>query len=476
MKYIIFFHIIVGYTARKGRRKSMVVTKRDSWGSKIGFIFAVAGSAVGLANIWRFPYIVGQHGGAAFILLYLFLLLVIGFTVFLSEIIIGRKTNTSPSGAFKELGGRPIWALPGKLTIVTGFIVSGFYSAIAGWILGYLIEAGLGNITSFETTGQASSYFSGKISTPQWALSFHFLFLFICSAILYLGVRKGIERGTKIMMPLLFGTLILLVIKGLTLPNAEKSLEFLFRPDWEELTPNALLVALGQAFFTLSLGQGTMVTYGSYLKKKENIIATCLPILFMDLFVSILSAIAVFTIAFSVGIEPDAGPSLLFNTLPLVFSKIQGGYLLAVAFFLLVTLAAITSEISAMEPTIAYLRDELGWSRHTAVISCGLGAFAIGIPSALSYSLFSNYTLWGMPILDFMEYLCSSVLIPLGGLFAVVMVGWIWGYGEAWKQLKEGAEPLFEKHKWLKPYFGICIRYIAPVSIVLIFLSAIGVI
>jgi neurotransmitter:Na+ symporter, NSS family len=449
--------------------------KRDSWGSKLGFMFAVAGSAVGLANIWRFPYIVGQNGGAAFVLMYLFFLLIIGFPVFLSEIIIGRKTQTSPSGAFQELGGRPIWSLPGKLTILTGFIVSGFYSAIAGWIFGYLVEAGIGNITSFETTAQAGDYFAQKISTPMWGIFFHLLFLFICSSVLYLGVRHGIERGTKIMMPLLFVTLILIVIKGLTLPHAEKALKFLFSPDWSELTPQALLIALGQAFFTLSLGQGTMITYGSYLNKKENIISTCLPILFMDLLVSLLSAIAIFTIVFSVGAEPDAGPALLFNTLPWVFSQIPGGYLLAIAFFLLVTLAAITSEISAMEPMIAYLRDDLGWTRHAAVISCGLGAFAIGIPSVLSYSLFSNITLFDMPILDFMDYLCSSILIPLGALFAVIMVGWIWGYNEAFKHLRQGAETLFDKQPWLKSYFGICIRYVAPISIILIFLRGVGV-
>lgn len=450
--------------------------KRDTWGSKIGFVFAVAGSAVGLANIWRFPYIVGQNGGAAFVLMYLFFLLIIGFPVFLSEIIIGRKTQTSPSGAYKELGKSNFWSFPGKLTILTGFIVSGFYSAIAGWIFGYLVEAGLGNITAFETTAQAGEYFTQQISTPIWGLFFHFLFLFVCSSVLYLGVRHGIERGTKIMMPLLFITLILLVLKGISLPNADKAIKFLFRPDWSELTAQSMLIALGQAFFTLSLGQGTMVTYGSYLKKNENIITTCIPILFMDLLVSILSAIAVFTIVFSVGVEPNAGPGLLFNTLPWVFSQISGGYFLAIAFFLLVTLAAITSEISAMEPFIAYLRDELGWTRHTAVLTCGLGAFIMGVPSVLSYSLFSNISILDMPILDFMDYLCSSILIPLGGLLAVIMVGWVWGYNNAYEHLKQGADNLFEKQRWLKPYFGICIKYIAPISIVVIFLRAVGVI
>jgi len=449
---------------------------RDTWGSRLGFMFAVAGSAVGLANIWRFPYIVGQNGGAAFILLYLFFLLIIGFPVFISEILIGRKTQTSPSAAFKILGKKSIWSFPGKMTILTGFLVSGFYSAIAGWILGYLVEATLGNITNFATTPDASLYFSTLIGTATWGLTFHFIFLFICSSVLYLGVRHGIERGTKIMMPLLFGTLGLLVLRGITLPGAEKALIFLFSPDWSQLTPQAFIIALGQAFFTLSLGQGTMVTYGSYLNKNENIILTCIPILLMDLLVSLLSAIAIFTIAFSVGAQPDSGPALLFNTLPWVFSQISGGYIFAVVFFLLVTLAAITSEISAMEPLVAYLRDDLGWSRHTAVLVCGLGAFALGVPCVLSYSTFMRISLFDMPILNFMDFLCSSIMIPIGGFFAVIMAGWIWGYDNAFAHLREGSGELFTKQPWLRTYLLVCIKFIAPVSIIFIFLNAIGLI
>lgn len=448
--------------------------KRDSWGSKLGFTLAVAGSAVGLANIWRFPYIVGKHGGAAFILLYIMCLIVISFPVFISEILIGRKTQTSPSGAYEKLGGSPAWSLPGKLTILTGFIVSAFYSAVAGWILGYLVETFNGAITHFDTVAESTSYFNNVLATPWWGVTYHFCFIFICSLILYFGVRNGIERSTKIMMPLLFIMLFILVFKGLSMPNAEKALSFLFRPDWSDITPAAFVVALGQAFFTLSLGQGTMVTYGSYLKKNTNIITTCIPIVLIDLLVSIFSAIAVFTIVFSVGIEPDSGPGLLFNTLPWVFSQLPGGYFLAIAFFLLVALAAITSEISAMEPTIAYLRDERGWGRHASVWACGLGAFLLGVPSALSYSLFNNITLFNFNILDFMDFLCSSILIPLGGLFAVLMVGWKWGISHAMEHLKEGSGDLLHKYPLIISYFSISIRFIAPFLIIVIFLHAIG--
>jgi len=449
--------------------------ERSTWGSRLGFIFAVAGSAVGLANIWRLPYIVGSNGGAAFLMVYLLCLVLIGFPVFMAEILIGRTTHTSPSGAFKKLGKRDIWGYAGKMTIVTGFIVSSFYCAVAGWILGYLVEAISGNITQFSDSAQAAGHYSSLIENPLWGLGFYSCFLVICTGVLYLGVRHGIERGNKIMMPCLFIVLIVLVIKGLTLPGASEGLKFLFSPDWNELTPKSFLIALGQAFFTLSLGQGTMVTYGSYLGRKDNLVKSCFPIILMDTLVSLLAAVAVFTIVFSGGLEPDAGPGLIFHTLPLIFSQIPGGYFVAIMFFLLVLLAAITSQISAMEPTIAYLIDEYGWSRKPAVLACASGVFILGIPSALSYSVLKDFTFFGEPFLDFISFVASSLLIPLGGFFAVILVGWIWGVPNALAQLKEGAEEYFEKNSWLKTYFWFCFKYAAPILMVFVFLNALGV-
>lgn len=444
---------------------------RVSWGSKLGFIFAVVGSAVGLANIWRFPYIVGQNGGAAFIIVYLLCLLLIGFPVFMSEILIGRTTQTSPSGAFQALGHSRSWGFAGKMTIATGFIVSSFYSAVAGWILGYLIEAVMGRVSSFESTVQVIGHYDGLMENPLWGLSFHFIFLLICTAVLLLGVRAGIERGNKIMMPLLFAVLILLAGWGLTMPNADKGLAFLLTPDWRALTPVAILTALGQAFFTLSLGQGTMVTYGSYLNKRENLITSCLPIVAMDTVVSLLAAVAVFTIVFAVGLQPDSGPGLIFHTLPWAFSQIPFGHVIAVLFFLLIVIAALTSEVSAMEPTIAYLIDEWGWNRSRAVLACATGAFLLGIPSALSFSLLEPYTFAGMTFLGAMDFLATSILIPLGGLFAVLLVGWKWGIGNALGKLKEGADATFERHPWLGRYFWFCFKYTAPILIGLILLN-----
>lgn len=446
--------------------------RRESWSSRLGFILAVAGSAIGLANIWRFPYIVGKHGGAAFIIIYLLCLAFMGFPVFISELLIGRTAQSSPTGAFRKLGGPRFWPRAGSLTILTGFIVSSFYSAVAGWILGYLIEAAVGNLVNFHNTDQATIHFNNLISSPTWSLAFHFLFIFLSTLILFFGVREGIERSNKLMVPFLIVILLILVVNGFTLPHAAESIVFLFSPDWSVLTPTAVIVAMGQAFFTLSLGQGTLVTYGSYLKKQENLITSSFPVVILDTLVSVFSAIAVFTIVFAAGMEPDSGPGLIFHTLPWAFSQLTGGYFLGLLFFLLVVLAALTSEISAMEPTVAYLIDERGWNRKPAVFACGFGAFLLGIPSALSYNLLRNYTFHGHTFLEFLDFFCSSILIPIGGLLAIILVGWRWKFQHAFTELKRGTGELFERHPWLKSYFWLCIKYTAPVLILLVFLNA----
>lgn len=447
---------------------------RATWGSRLGFMFAVAGSAVGLANIWRFPYVVGANGGSAFIILYLLCLCFIGFPVFMAEILIGRTTRTSPSGAFLALGKRPVWKWAGRMTILTGFIVSAFYSAVASWMLGYFFEALFGRITSFTDPSHAGAHYTALVEHPLWSLGFHFLFILLATTILFFGVRNGIEKGNKIMMPLLFGLLILLIAKGVTLPNADQALAFLFKPDWSALSATAVITALGQSFFTLSIGQGTMVTYGSYMESKDNLLKSCVPVVIMDTLVSLFASIVVFTIVFSAGLAPEAGPGLIFHTLPLVFSQMSGGYFVAVLFFLLVVLAALTSEISAMEPTIAFLMDERGWKRHSAVIACGLGAFFLGIPCALSASLLSSYTVLGYSIIDGMAFVASNILIPVGGFFAVILVGWIWGVPNAVVQLKLGADGLFDRFPLLKNYFWFCFKFSAPVLIIIVFLHAIG--
>ena len=454
---------------------------KESWKSRLGFILAAAGSAIGLANIWRFPYMVGTYGGAAFIAVYLFFLFVIGLPVFFSEVLIGRSSQMGPVKAFTNLltkdskveKSQKSWSIIGIIILSTGFIVSSFYSAIAGWILGYLFEACAGNLSSFTTPQEAHEHFTSLTTSPVWGVCFHALFTISCIAILVGGVKKGIERSAKVLMPLLYIILLSLVVKGLTMPGASKGLHFLLTFNWEALTPEAILVGLGQALFTLSIGQGTMITYGSYLSKKENLFTTCVPVVFMDTIVSLFAAVAVMTIVFSVGMEPDSGPGLLFNTLPLVFSQIQGGYFFAILFFLLVFVAAITSEISAMEPTIAYLVGERGWPRYQAVATCGTGVLILGVPCALSFSILKDFTFFGGTFFDSLNFLTTEILFPFGGFVAVIFVGWIWK--------KENKEGKFESilnnisDNWIiSTYLKICIRYLAPLLIIFVFLNAMG--
>jgi len=449
--------------------------KRGSWSSKIGFIFAAAGSAVGLANIWRFPYVVGSNGGAIFVITYLLCLLIIGFPVFISEVLIGRTTQQNPSGAFQILGNSRVWGFLGMITVVTGFIVSAFYSAVAAWILGYLIESFSGTLSSFENSEQAALHYESLIASPLWGLGFHFAFLFICWFVLVSGVRGGIERGNKIIMPILYLVLLVLVVKGVTMPGASKGLIYLFSPDLSEVTPLMFLIALGQSFFTLSIGQGTMVTYGSYLGRGDNIMTSCFPVVIMDTLVSLFSAIAVFTIVFSAGMEPDAGPGLLFQTLPLVFSKIPGGSILAVAFFLLVFLAALTSQISAMEPTIAFLIDRYQWPRKRAAFMCSAAVFLVGIPCALSSNVLKEATLFSLNPLELMLFAASSILIPLGGLCAILLVGWKWGIPKAVEALQLGMSKGLKENRLFNFYLWFCLKYLAPALIVLVFFNALGI-
>ena len=439
--------------------------KREVWGSKLGFILAVAGSAIGLANIWRFPYMVGQNGGAAFIAIYLLCLLLIGFPVFISEILIGRKAQASPGLAFQRLSGSKTWGWLGRLTILTGFLVSSFYSAVAGWVLGYLVEAVYGDL-AFVNAEQAAFHYKSLVEHPWWGLSFHALFMLASVGVLYLGVKKGIERWNKILMPALFIILAALVVKGLMLPNSLSALEFLLRPDWTLITPAAILGALGHSFFTLSLGQGTMVTYGSYMQENQNILKSCIPVVIMDTLVSIFAAFAIFTIAFSQGVEPDSGPGFSSELFRSSSVRWRGDEIIATLFFLLVVLAALTSEISAMEPSIAYFIEEKGWGRHKATLLIGLGAFLLGIPSALSTSLLS-----GTNFLENMDMICNGYLIPIGGFLAVVLVGWVWGFDQAYLSLFRG-HPI--PSKTVKTYFWLCIKYTAPILIVLVFLNVLG--
>jgi NSS family neurotransmitter:Na+ symporter len=443
--------------------------KRVHWKSRFGFIWAAVGSAVGLGNIWRFPYIVGENGGAVFVLLYIICLLLVGLPILIAEIAIGRKTQQNPGSAFKELGKSPLWEKIGKMTIITGLLVSAFYGVVAAWTFSYLVESLMGRITHFTSPESALAHFQRMISTPSLALTAYCGFMLLCLGILLLGVRKGIEGSNKIFMPLLLLVLIALSIKGILLPGAATGLKFLFKPNLALITPKVILMALSQAFFALSLGQGTMITYGSYLTEKENVPSTCFPIALFGTFVSIFAGIAIFSIVFSAGLEPTAGEGLMFQTLPYIFSHMALGGLLAFLFFLLIFLAGLTSQISALEPFIAYLIDRKMWPRRRATLMATGLSFCMGIPCALSFGPLKGWTLFGRNIFDLISSLSVTILIPLGGLAAALLVGWRYGIAKTLNHLSEGAPLLKSKRSWMRSYLKWGIRYIAPLIIAIVF-------
>lgn len=441
---------------------------RESWRSRAGFALAAMGSAIGLASIVRFPYLVADHGGAAFIFVYLLSLFVIGIPILISEVTLGRATQKNCYRSFETKGHTSFWKGAGAWVLLTALLVSAFYSAISGWICGYLVEALFGQLHSLHTSELATAHFKMLLGSPLWGLGYHFVFLGLSVAMVYAGLRQGIERGCKILMPILFVTLLILVVKGLTMDNAASALEYLFKPEWSLVTPGVILMALGQSFFTLSLGQGTMITYGSYLPKNTHYVGSCVAVAMSVVLVSILSAIAVFTIIFSSGVQPEGGLGLMFQTLPVVFSNMAGGHILAISFFLLVALAALTSEISALEPVIAYLVDERGWGRKNAALATGALAFVIGVPCALATNLLADWTLWNKNILELFDLVATTILVPIGGFLGVILVAWRWGFIPAFNELTNG-EP--EKFPAGKLYLNVCLKYLAPALILIIFFS-----
>lgn len=449
--------------------------QRENWGSKIGFILAAAGSAVGLGNIWKFPYIAGENGGAAFIFVYLICIAIIGLPVLIAEVLLGRTTQRNPVGAFRKLSNSKAWIAVGGLGVISGFVILSFYGVVAGWSFGYVIESIKGTFFQFSKVGDSGAYFTSLTSNVTWIISYLAIFMVLTMLIVYFGVQKGIERASKIMMPLLIIILFILMIKGLTMDGASRGVDFLLKPDWSHITPGAVLIALGHAFFTLSLGMGAMMTYGSYMSKKDNIPSAAVQIVFLDTIVALIAGVAIFTAVFATGQSPDVGPGLIFHTLPVVFTKMSGGYVFSIMFFLLLTIAALTSAISLLEVVIAYFVDERDWKRHNAVIVFGFITFLVGVPSALSFNVMSEFKIFGLNFFDFVDFLASNILLPLGGLLISIFVAYVWGLDKAVLNLKEGAEKLFDDYPRIIFFWKIFLKYFAPVLIFLVLLDSTGI-
>jgi len=444
-------------------------SKRDSFGSRLGVIAAAAGSAVGLGNIWRFPYILGENGGGAFLIVYLVIIFSIGIPVMMSELLIGRRSQRNPVGAFKSLAPRKPWYMVGMMGIVSAFMILAFYTAVAGWTLEYIYQTLIGGFVGKSSAELSSMFESFRSESLRPALWFS-VFMLATSAIVWGGVRKGIEMSTKIMMPLLFVILIVMCIKSLTLPGAGKGLVFLFRPDFSKITGETILMALGQAFFSLSIGMGTLITYGSYIQKDNNLASTSVQVSLIDTLVAVLAGVAIFPAVFAFGISPSSGEALTFIVLPGIFQQMTGGMIFAFSFFVLLAIAALTSTISVLEVIVAYFSEQLNLSRRTAIIIATASMFILGISASLSWGIMRDVKLFGLNIFDLFNFTTANILLPLGGLLIVAFLGWFFPGRESKDELSNGGTLRMRYYS----LYRFAIRFIAPIAIALVFLNGLG--
>ncbi len=444
---------------------------RDSFSSNIGIIAAAAGSAIGLGNIWRFPYVVGENGGAAFLFIYLGIILALGIPAMLSEFTIGRRAQRNPIGAFLKLvPGKP-WFLVGFMGVGAAFMILAFYAAVAGWTLEYIYQSLTGSFSG-KSPEELDQMFTGFREGSWRPLLWFLLFMILTTAIVISGVKKGIERYSKILMPVLLAILIILIIRALTLPGAGAGLEFLFKPDFSKITTGTLMQALGQAFFSLSIGMGTLITYGSYIRKQDNLGRTAMSVAFADTLIAVLAGIAIFPAVFAFGIDPAAEEGLVFITLPVIFQKMPGGNIFSVMFFVLLAVAALTSTISMLEVVVAYFVEELKMVRRkAALIAAGLISI-LGLLAAGSWGMFSGLTLFGRNIFTILNFASVNILLPLVGLFIVIFTAWFLGKKAVKQELSNDGS--LKVRYW--PVFLFIIKFIAPLAIALVFMNSMGLI
>ena len=440
----------------------------------MGAILAAAGSAVGLGNIWRFPFETGNHGGAAFILIYLGCVFVLGLPIMIAEFTIGRRSKASTGGAYEKLAPGTLWKWVGYLGVLTGFLILGYYSVVAGWTLEYIYQAatcGFSGKSSEEFIGMFQSFSQNPFRPLIWL----FFFMAATHFVIVRGVKDGIEKSSKVMMPVLFILVVLLAVCSVTLPGSEKGLSFLLKPDFSKVTADVFLGAMGQAFFSMSLGMGCLSTYASYFGKDTRLGHTAMSVGLIDTFVAVLAGIIIFPAAFSVGIQPDAGPSLIFITLPNVFQQAFSGtpalaYICSVAFYVLLALAALTSTISLHEVSTAFLHEKFHFTRGRAATLVTAGALIIGIVSSLALGEWSSYTIGGMNFFDALDYLTAKIMLPVGGMFAAIFVGWIIDH----QIVKDEATNYGTLRASFYPVYRFVLRFVAPVGIALIFVNELG--
>ena len=444
--------------------------ERVTFGSKIGVILATVGCAVGLGSIWRFPYMVGENGGGAFLLVFLICTALLGLPIMITEFFIGRHSRSNAAGAFKKLAPGTQWKWIGYNGVLAAFLILGFYSVVSGWTLEYIWQALSGSLdgkTTEEFTTDFRAFSSSVVRPIVWTVVFVGLTHFIIAS----GVEKGIERASKVMMPALFFILIALCIRSVTLPGMEEGLAFFLEPDFSKITSSVVLSAMGQTFFSMSIGMGCLITYSSYFGKETNLQATAIQVIVLNTLVAVLAGIMVFPAVFSFGIEPTAGPELVFITLPNIFEQLPFGSLWSLVFFVLLALAALTSTISLHEVATAYIHEEYHLTRHQAAWVVSIGVSILGAIASLSFGVLREYTIGGLIIFDALDYLTAKIMMPLGGMFICIFVGTRIEKRILKEELtNRGTIPFYFFNT-----YAFVVKYIAPIAIGLIFLNELGV-
>lgn len=452
----------------------MATEKRANFGSKLGVILASAGSAVGLGNIWRFPYETGENGGAAFIIIYLGCVLLMGIPIMVAEFLIGRRSRSNTAGAYQRLAPGTPWKWVGRMGVLAGFLILSYYTVVAGWTLEFIYEAATNSFAGKSAEGFIAS-FDSFVANPWRPLIWLIVFMLMTHYIIVKGVEKGIEKSAKIMMPALFILLIILAICSISLPGSSAGINFLFKPDFSQVNSKTFLSAMGQAFFSLSLGMGCLCTYASYFKNDTPLPKVALNVATIDTLVAILAGIIIFPAAFSVGIKPDAGPSLLFITLPNVFQQAFGSIpllaiTLSIMFYVLLAVAALTSTISLHEVVTAYLHEEFKMTRKKAawiVTSC---CTILGVFCSLSLGIGKEYTLFGMTLFDLFDYVTAKLMMPIGGFLIAIFTGWYLDKKIVWEEITNQGK--------LKPIvfktLVFLLKYFSPIAILLIFIHELG--
>ena len=444
---------------------------RDSFGSRFGALVAMAGSAVGLGNLWRFPYLVGENGGAAFIIVYIILSFMICLPIFISEFVIGRRSQKNAFAAFRDLSNGSAWRWVGLFTIIVPLVVLSYYSVIGGWSIEYLIKSVTFSFTGGESQSVMNTMFSDFVSSAWGPLIAHTGFLLVTTLIVIIGIKDGIEKFSKVMMPMLFFIVIGIAIYSVTLPGAKAGLDYLFTPDFSKIDAKAVASALGQAFFSLSLGFGTIMTYASYVDKKENIMFQSTATAVSDLMFALIAGVAIMPAVFAFGISPQAGPGLVFETLPYVFGQMPAGGFIAILFFLALLVAALTSSISMLEVAVAYLVEEKNFSRIWACVVLFIICWVVGAVCSLSFGPLSHVQIDGGNLFDFFDNLSSNILMTLGSLLTVLFVGWRLKKTDVYDEFTNGGD--ISRNAKMFGVLWFLIRYVCPLAILTIFITGI---